>query len=208
MKTALAFTLIIILLSDSDAIAQTALSGSSINWTGYNCNADISEDTIHLTNTSGKTAFLWANIDNFKNGTVELDIKGNDRRGESFVGIAFHALDHITYDAIYFRPFNFRDDERKDRAVQYVSNPNYDWDLLREKHPGKYEHAILPDTDPNNWFHVKIVVQHPNVKVYINSSEKPTLEVAQLSERKNGLVGLWIDSPDGWFKNITVTNSN
>jgi hypothetical protein len=207
MKTALAFILIITLLTDSDSIAQAALSGSSIKWTSYNCKADISGDTIHLINPSGKTAFLWANKDNFKNGIIELDIKGNDKRGESFVGITFHALDHEMYDAVYFRPFNFRDNERKDRAVQYVSKPNYDWDLLREKHPGKYEHAILPDTDPNNWFHVKIVVQHPNVKVYVNGSEKPTLEVAQLSERKNGLFGLWIDSPDGWFKNITVTNS-
>ena len=57
----------------------------------------------------------------FANGTIELDIRGRDLQGQSFVGVAFHGVDALTYDAVYFRPFNFRaqDPERKIHAVQY-----------------------------------------------------------------------------------------
>ena len=54
-------------------------------------------------------------------GTIEVDIRGKDVMQRSFVGVAFHGLDEKTYDAIYFRPFNFRaaDPARRAHAVQY-----------------------------------------------------------------------------------------
>jgi hypothetical protein len=149
---------------------------------------------------------LGLNNTNFKNGIVELDIKGKDVRGQSFVGVALHGSDNETYDAVYFRPFNFRDPEKKDRAVQYIDKPDNDWDVLREKHPGKYEHAVQPVPDPNDWFHVKIVINFPTIKVYVNGSKEPSLEVEQISKRENGKLGLWIDSEDGWFKNMVITH--
>src|SRR5690349_14276397 len=36
----------------------------------------------------------------FESGTIELDIKGKDEQGRSFVGVAFHGLNDSTYDAI------------------------------------------------------------------------------------------------------------
>jgi len=206
MKTLEAVALILGFWGSGNLVAQTIVGADSRKWIAYNCKADFSGGSIHLINTSGKTALHWVKDINFKNGTIELDIKGKDVSGESFVGVAFHGIDSETYDAIYFRPFNFRNPERKDRAVQYIAKPAYDWDLLREKHPGKYEHAIVPDTDPNNWFNVKIVVLHPSIKVYVNGSTEPTLEVEQLSKGKSGLLGLWVDSEDGWFKNVTITD--
>ncbi|CAN5339734.1 hypothetical protein BH10BAC4_BH10BAC4_18060 [soil metagenome] len=205
MKIITALVLVPWLFASNKLVAQTALKADSKKWTVVNCKAAFSKDTIHLINTSGRTAFLWAKNVSFKSGIIELDIKGKDKRGESFVGVAFQALDHETYQSIYFRPFNFRDPEKKDRAVQYISKPNYDWDLLREKHPGKYEHAILPDTNPNDWFHVKVVILYPSITVFVNGSNEPTLEVEQLGENKDGLLGLWIDSEEGWFKNVTLT---
>ena len=90
----------------------------------------------------------------FANGTIELDIKGRYLQQQSFVGVVFHGVDKETHDAIYFRPFNFRaeDPARRVRAVQYVSHPAYPWDKLRAEHPGKYEQAVTPVPDPNNWF--------------------------------------------------------
>ncbi len=44
----------------------------------------------------------------FRNGTIECDIREKDVQGQSFVGITFHGVDSTTYDAIYFRPFNFK----------------------------------------------------------------------------------------------------
>src|SRR5262245_11538825 len=69
----------------------------------------------------------------FGNGTIECDIKGKDVQQQSFVGIVFHGVDGTTYDAIYFRPFNFKaeDPARRIRAVQYISHPTNTWQKLR-----------------------------------------------------------------------------
>ncbi|MBA4054499.1 MAG: hypothetical protein C0490_07300 [Marivirga sp.] len=208
MKTITVLALILGFLRSQNLAAQTTVAADPEKWTAYNCKADFSDDAIYLTNTSGKTALLWAENVIFKNGIIELDIRGKDKSGESFVGIAFHGLDNKTYDAIYFRPFAFRNPEKKDHAVQYIDMPDNDWDILREKHPGKYEHAIVPDTDPNDWFHVKIVIQYPIIKIYVNGSNEPTLEVTQISKRKEGRLGLWMDSEDGGFKNVRITDNS
>ena len=82
----------------------------------------------------------------FSNGIIELDIRGKEEFQQSFVGIAFHGMDNNTFDAVYFRPFNFQTDDpvRKIHAVQYVSMPDYSWEVLREKFNGKYEKAVVP----------------------------------------------------------------
>ena len=56
----------------------------------------------------------------FANGTIEFDVKGKDVQGASFVGVAFHGVDGKTYDGIYFRPFNFKTDD-KARVVRAMS---------------------------------------------------------------------------------------
>src|SRR3990170_33745 len=116
MKTTMILALILGSLGSGNLVAQTTVAADSRKWIAYNCKADFSGDSIHLVNTSGKTALLWMKNIDFKNGVIELDIRGKDVSGESFVGVAFHGIDNHTYDAVYFRPFNFRNEERKDRA--------------------------------------------------------------------------------------------
>lgn len=143
----------------------------------------------------------------FANGTIELDIKGKDLPQQSFVGIVFHGLDKETHDAIYFRPFNFKaeDPARRLRSVQYVSHPAYPWDKLRKDHPGKYEQAVTPVPDPNEWFHARIVIASPQVSVFVDGAKEPSLIVSQLSDRKKGLLGLWAGgSASAAFANLTV----
>lgn len=143
----------------------------------------------------------------FTNGTIECDIRGKDVQGESFVGIAFHGVDSATYDAIYFRPFNFRaaDSARRVHAVQYISHPTYTWQKLRAEHPGEYERAVDPVPDPNGWFHVRIVVAGPQVRVFVADATTPSLVVDRLSERKEGLVGLWVgNTSSGDFANLRI----
>ena len=41
-------------------------------------------------------------------GVIEVDLRGKDVAQQSFLGIAFHIVDWTTYEAVYFRPFNFR----------------------------------------------------------------------------------------------------
>jgi hypothetical protein len=140
-------------------------------------------------------------------GTIEADIRGKDVMQRSFVGVAFHGVDEKTYDAVYFRPFNFRvtDPVRASHAVQYVAHPTQTWNRLREERPGVFEHAVLPVPDPTQWFHARIVVHSPDVRVYVNGSDRPSLQVAPLSTRRSGWVGLWVGNGSGGdFANLKV----
>jgi hypothetical protein len=141
------------------------------------------------------------------NGTIELDIRGRDVQQQSFVGVAFHGVDDTTYDAVYFRPFNFKTDDqaRRKRAVQYISHPTYPWQKLRAEHPGEYEQPVSPAPDPNAWFHVRVVVASPKVSVFVADATQPSLVVTQLSERHTGRVGLWVGNNSGGdFANLKI----
>jgi hypothetical protein len=143
----------------------------------------------------------------FTDGAIELDLRGKEVQQQMFVGVAFHGVDGTTYDAIYFRPFNFKaeDPARRVRAVQYISHPTYTWNKLRTEHPGRYEQAVNPVPDPNDWFHVRVLVASPKVSVFVNDAKEPSLVVNQLSDRKKGLVGLWVGNTSGGdFANLTV----
>jgi hypothetical protein len=150
----------------------------------------------------------WLKEVEFSNGTIELDIRGKDVLQQSFVGVAFHGVDNETLDAVYFRPFNFRADDpvRKIHAVQYISHPDFTWSFLRENHNGKYEKAVTPALDENEWFHARIVVQYPRVTVYVNGNPEPSLSIDKLSNRKTGKIGLWVgNGSDGDFANLQIT---
>jgi len=147
----------------------------------------------------------------FSSGTIELDIKGADKQGQSFVGIAFHGVDEKTYDAVYFRPFNFKnaDTSRRARAIQYVSMPDYPWEKLRESYPGRYENRVNPVPDPAGWFHAKIVVNGEVISVFVNNSQQPSLQVKKLTNTTNGGIALWVgNNSGGSFANLTISPGN
>ncbi len=150
----------------------------------------------------------WLVGSNFASGTIEVDLRGCDTPGRSFLGIAFHGVDTATYDAVYFRPFNFRisDVGRRSHSVQYISQPNYSWERLRAENPGKYEGPITPPPNPNQWLHARIAVDGFAIRVYVNSSTSPSLEVGALNNRHSGLIGLWVGNNSfGDFANLTIT---
>jgi hypothetical protein len=143
----------------------------------------------------------------FTNGNIELDIRGSEESQQSFVGVAFHAVDNNTMDAIYFRPFNFQSDDSVHRihSVQYVSLPDYPWQVLRDKFNGIYEKAVTPAPKGNEWFHVKIVINDPTITVYVNGNTKPCLTVEKLNKRVSGKIGLWVgNNSEGDFANLQI----
>ncbi|WP_057940513.1 family 16 glycoside hydrolase, partial [Algoriphagus resistens] len=151
---------------------------------------------------------LWLNKSDFDNGTIELDLKGRDIQGQSFVGIAFLGQGNEQYDAVYFRPFNFKSPERGKHSVQYISMPDFDWSTLRESKPGKYENKINPAVNPNEWFHIKLEIHYPQIKVFVNQNQQASLSIEQLSTQSSGQVGLWVgNGSEGWFKNITISKA-
>jgi len=151
---------------------------------------------------------VWLKGVEFSNGTIDLDIRGKDVFQQSFVGIAFHGVDNQTYDAIYFRPFNFQSPEqaRKIHAVQYISHPDNTWNILRANHNGMYEKEVVPAPNGNEWFHARIVIEYPNVSVYVNGNPEPSLSIDKLNTRIKGKIGLFAgNNSDGDFANLQIT---
>jgi hypothetical protein len=145
----------------------------------------------------------------FSTGSIDVDIRGRDVFQHSFVGIAFYAVDTLTYDAIYFRPFNFQstDTLRRKHMVQYISQPDYPWERLRKEHPLMYERGVTPSLQPADWFHAHIVVDKEEISVYVNHSAVPSLKVKKLNTRSNGSVGLWSYDLSGDFANLEISTN-
>jgi hypothetical protein len=150
----------------------------------------------------------WINGLEFSNGIIEFDVRGEDVKQHSFVGIAFHGIDNTTFDAIYLRPFQFlaEDAVLRDRAIQYISLPNFTWQILRERSPGKYEHSIVPAPDPNGWVHVRIVINGTTVSTYINGNKEPSLVNEKVTTVTKGKIGFYVaDTSGGDFANLSIT---
>jgi len=144
----------------------------------------------------------------FENGIIEFDVKGKNVPGRSFVGVAFHIQDIETFNAIYFRPFNFKnpDKAQSGHSVQYINHPEFTWQKLRTDFPEQFENPVKPIPNPDEFFHAKIEVKWPTVKVFVENSTEPCLEVKMKSEFKKGKVGFWVgNGSDGTFRNLVVT---
>jgi hypothetical protein len=141
----------------------------------------------------------------FSEGTLEIDLRGAGKQHASFLGLVFGVADAKTFEAVYFRPFRFVDEdpEARGHAVQYVAWPEYTWEKLRKGKPGVYEAAIQPVPDPAEWFHVRVEVTKQTVSVSIDGSTQPCLVVDRLGHREGG-VGLWVDSMPGAFRNFRI----
>ena len=181
----------------------TKNNGAKI-WDTYNREAQISE-YVHFDAKLGD-GFLMIKEPIFANGKIELDIRGKDEQGRSFVGVAFHGMNDSTFDAVYFRPFNFKNPDNKGHSVQYVAQPKFPWYDLRSEYPEKYENELTPVPEPDDWFHVTIQVNYPEVQVFVNNSSSASLTVEQLSSRKKGWIGFWVgNNSEGEFKNLKIT---
>ena len=103
----------------------------------------------------------WVEGSDFQSGTIEVDVRGREYMGQSFVGVAFHRKDDKTYEAVYVRPFNFRasDPIRKQHAVQYIALPEFDFDRLRKDSPEEFENPVDPSLGSTDWVKLRVVVR-------------------------------------------------
>jgi hypothetical protein len=185
------------------------------NWKVINADSDTAiEDgkrVVRLTPKGGdipgasNTGFALVEGVAFSEGTLEIDLKGKGKEERCFLGVAFSVVDEKTFEAVYFRPFNFmKDDEYRSRAVQYVAWPDHTWEKLRKDKPGMFESAVKPVPDPGGWFHARIEVTKQKVSVWIDDAKEPCLVVNRLAGREKGKVGLWVDSKEGSFSNLKI----
>jgi hypothetical protein len=153
------------------------------------------------------TGVVWLKDLTFSTGTIDVDLRGKDEFQKSFIGIAFHGIDTVTTDIVYFRPFNFRatDPVRKIHAVQYVSEPEFPWHKLREEKNGIYEKGIEPPPSASEWFHARIEVGENEIKVFVNNAKDPSLTVNKLNTRKAGLIGFHNGGLAGDFANLVIS---
>jgi hypothetical protein len=165
---------------------------------------------VQLNESKGE-GLVWLPIKGFKNGEIEIEMRGKDLFQRSFIGIAFHGLTDSIYEAVYCRPFNFfaTDSVRCIHAIQYVSHPIFTWKKLREERNSIFEKQIINPPHPNVWFTMRLVIEDKTVKVYINQEKKPALTVERLTDRGDGKLGIFVtDGGGGDFKSIKIKPSN
>lgn len=165
------------------------------------------KNVLHL-NSKPDAGIAWINDILFSDGIIEFDLKGKNVLQQSFVGFAFHGSNDSTYDAVYFRPFNFKstETERRNHSVQYISLPKFDWPVLRKEHPNQYEKSIDPSPEPEEWLHVKIAIDGADVKVFANNNSQPSLVVKKLGNTNGGKLGFWVgNESDGDFFGLKIT---
>jgi hypothetical protein len=165
---------------------------------------------ISLSKDEGE-GIAWIKGLEFSNGTISFDVRGEDLKQHSFVGIAFHGKNNDTFDAIYLRPFQFKEDDEtlRSHGIQYISLPEFTWRALREKFPAKYEHAVEPAPEPDAWVTVRIVIENNIISTYINGSATPILIVKKLTSLGKGSIGFYVgDTSGGDFSNLSVSKTN
>lgn len=149
----------------------------------------------------------WLPETDFATGTVELEVRGADRRGRSFVGIAFGGQSDSTYEAVYLRPFNFHaaDSAARAHAIQYIAHPEHRWSRLRDEHPGEFEQPVAPAPSPDAWVRLRVVVTADSVHAFVNDATRPALAARRLASGASGLVGYWVGNPSaGDFRGLRV----
>jgi hypothetical protein len=92
--------------------------------------------------------------------------------------MAFHGKDNNTFDAIYLRPFQFKEQDQvlRNRSIQYIALPEFTWRVLREKSRGKYEGSIEPSPDPDAWVHIRMVIEDSTVSTFLCNKEGLVVE--------------------------------
>jgi len=143
----------------------------------------------------------------FTEGIIEVELLGENNPGKSFIGIAFNIQDNETYEAVYFRPFNFVATEqiRKEHMVQYIFHPEFTWRKLREERTGEFENEISTPPNPDAWFKAIIKVDKEKVEVFVNEMADPVLTIDRLATTKSKKIGLWTGyGSSGRYRNLVL----
>ena len=147
----------------------------------------------------------------FKDGTIEVELAGLPAAGAAetargFVGIAFR-VNGDRFECFYLRPTNGRSDDqlRRNHSTQYVSEPEFPWQRLRQEKPGMYESYV--DLEPGAWTRLKIVVTGTKARLFVHDAPQPALVVNDLKlGETQGAVALWIGpGTEAYFSNLRIT---
>lgn len=194
-----------------DTTFDLSLLAAGEKWAVYNRAATVLKDGqkrgVYLDEKWGQ-GVAWLPSFEIGDGVIEVDLKGRNEPGRSFVGIAFHGINVEKYEAVYLRPFNFRTESeaRRSHSMQYVLVPSHEWRRLRMEHPGQYEAAIVSPPSSEAWVHLRLELEGPTVRVFIDNASEPALVVDRIGAVEKGWIGLWVGhNSDGMFANLKVS---
>ena len=116
----------------------------------------------------------------FRTGTIDVDIAAKpnstaDPTARGFAGIVFGVRKDGGFEGFYIRTKNGRssDQEHRNHATQYISEPEWGWRRLRTVHPSRYEAYV--DLVPGAWTHLHVDVGPRVARLYVNYAAQPTL---------------------------------
>lgn len=173
--------------------------------------SSLDEESQSLTlNAKEGSGLAILNTVNFEEGAIEFELKGENKPGESFIGLAFNIQNDSTYEAIYFRPFNFQAEEkiRREHSVQYISEPKNTWFYLRENYEGEFEADYPRKPNPDDWFAAKVIIEKGSVAVYDKESNRELLKVRRLEKTVSGKIGFWVGhNSKGDFRGLKINKN-
>ncbi len=146
----------------------------------------------------------------FHNGAIEVEVAGRPAAGafaaaRGFIGVAFRVHEG-QFEYIYLRPTNGRaeDQVRRNHSTQYSAFPNFDFAVLRQQSPEKYESYV--DLEPGVWTRYRITVEGTKARLYVNGATQPCLIVDDLKlGDSSGGVALWIGpGTEGYFTGLAI----
>jgi hypothetical protein len=155
-----------------------------------------------------------ANLDDFENGTIEVELYSQLKQPApysgiaGFIGLFFRAKeDDSVFEAIYLRPKVGRSSNQRFRnhTVQYISYPHFKFDTLRKIAPFRYESSA--PVALNEWIRMRIEVNGETAEMFINDMKYSSFIVDKLlGNNKIGGIGLYVDiGTVGYFRNLKVT---
>ena len=134
MKTIVSHILLLIFLFTLSEVSGQVAPDSTLDlsiiangerWAVFNRAVTIAEKeqkrSIYLDEKPGQ-GVAWLPSFEFGDGVIEVDVKGRNEPGRSFVGLAFHGVDAEHYELVYLRPFNFRAESEVGRSHLLLSS--------------------------------------------------------------------------------------
>jgi hypothetical protein len=150
-----------------------------------------------------------------EDGVVELWMAGAPApdappQARGFVGLAFRVGSEAErFEAFYLRPTNGRaaNQALRNHATQYIAEPEWGWQRLREEEPFRYESYV--DLEPGAWTRVRVELDGEQARLYVHDAEQPTLIADVKHTPHEGALALWVGPwTVAYFADVEVSRTS
>lgn len=149
--------------------------------------------------------------DTLSDGRIEVDLCARllpdaPDYARGFIGLAYRVQSDLSaYESVYLRPANGKqynpEPPRDQRAVQYYAYPDWTFDVLRDREPGRFEAGA--DIQLDRWH--KLAITFSGTEFAASIDGKRVLQGAGKGKPASGMIGLWADiGTEGYFSNLQI----